>query len=185
MSGQRVTVYDTQGNGVEFTATVKESGRFAVDITEHPAETGAIFTDHARPKLPVLTLEAVVSDINGNVDNAASAALEFFLGLHSNPRPVEVVTPRLVYEVMAMQNLEVPRKKEDGRAQRFSVEFKKYETVSTLKRVVQIKLARPEKKGRQEKKPQIQEKKQTLLKKIKNGVQKKGAAGAVKSVAGL
>src|SRR5688572_16816190 len=124
---QLVTVADQSGKAVVFTATLKESPKFVVDVSEHPVEEGSNVTDHARPKLITASFEVVISDA-GNPANATSAAaaqsaLEFFVDLYERPRVVSIASTRLFYESMLMTSFDPPRDKTTGQAIKFTVEF--------------------------------------------------------------
>lgn len=146
---ERVRIQDTDGNGVTLTATVREQPDLVVDITQHAIESGANIIDHARPKLATLALEGIVSDLNDG-EGAAQAAVLFFLGLQQSPRAVEISTPRIVYDSMLMAKCGLPRRKEDGRAARFVLDFTELKVVNVRRTVVQVTLAKPAKKGPQQ-----------------------------------
>ena len=150
MTYQRVEIHDSTGGLVIFTATVKEVGKFQVAVAEHPVERGANVLDHARPQLAQLTLEGIVSDVGLGDADTAQAALTYLLGLYKSPRVVEIVTGRVLYEAMLMTSLEVPKKREDGKAQRFVCEFKEYRTARTKLTRVSVKLGKKQKRGPQE-----------------------------------
>lgn len=146
---ERVTITDTNGDGVSFAATVKDQPSLLVDVTEHAVEQGANVVDHARRKLITLSLEGIVSDLNDG-QGTAQAALAFFIGLHDNPRVVEIVTPRSIFGSMIMTSCDLPRRKEDGRAARFALSFKEYRVVSLRRQVVKVHLSAPDQKGPQQ-----------------------------------
>lgn len=146
---ERVRIQDTTGTGVTLTATVRDNADFVVDVTQHAVESGANIIDHARPKLATLQLEGLVSDLNDG-DGAAQTALLFFMGLWTSPRVVEISSPRIAYDAMLMTKLAVPRRKEDGRAARFILDFTEYKVVNVRRTVVQVVLAKPAKKGPQQ-----------------------------------
>jgi hypothetical protein len=156
MSKERVQIRDTSGEGVTLSATVKESHRYAMDNTQHAVEKGSPISDNSRRRLAVVSLEGLVSDLPGGGETVSGEpsqdAVLFFIGLRNNPRVVELVTPRIVYDAVKLGNCEIPRKNSDGKAARFNIEFIEHEEVNLTKVVVQVKLGQKAKKGRQENK---------------------------------
>ena len=147
---QRVTIRDANGDGVTLTATVKDVPTYEVDITQHAVESGANVLDHARPKLIKLAMEGVVSDLSDG-EGAAEDAMYFFIGLRDSPRPVEIIGPYIGYSSMLMAKLEMPRKKEDGGARRFVLEFLEYKVANIKRTTVEVRLDKRAKKGTQPK----------------------------------
>lgn len=180
LTGSVFTPNFVQIGDVVVSATTSESLKLTIDVTEHPVEKGSNISDHARPKLIVLDIEGIFSNLVGTVDqktrqdnfsgvdfsslaspNAShvpptgspgfsKAARQYLRGLHRTPTLITIITPDDTYENMLATSIVLPRLKEMGDAQKFTASFKEFRAVSVKKTPTQIKLAAPVRRGRKE-----------------------------------
>lgn len=139
--------------------SLTESHAAEVEVTEHPVETGANISDHARPKPETLVIEGLVSntplpapgdptqnvslkDSRGQVIGQATTsskqdlsrageAYRDLLDLKNSSELLTVVTALRTYTNMKITNLTVPRDARTGQALRFSCTLKEVRLASS------------------------------------------------------
>jgi hypothetical protein len=145
------TWVSTISKTLDIDATVKESHKSGVDVTDHPVEQGINVSDHARPKPDEVTLEGIVSntpDIPG-VTGGADDARQFLHGLRDDPEFVTISTAARTYYDMILTDLKEDRDKKSGDAFRFEASFKQVRRVTNQTTVVATKQPKSKPKAQQ------------------------------------
>lgn len=149
---------------------IKEEPKYPVIVTKHPVERGAQITDHAHPELYTLSVEAIVSDLDGG---DPSTALQKLVSLHGKPQPIRVEMPRGIYDPVVMTSWQPIYEARVGDGFHFRAEFIEWRVANTKLAAVK-RLARPVKKGAAPQEKQQPIRKQRALHAAING----RAAGA-------
>ena len=139
---------------VELDASISESHSGDVDVTDHPVESGAAISDHARAQPEKLTLEGIISntpiapfDEGAPPDQTrAGQAYADLLVLKDAGELISVVTALRTYEDMVLVSLNVPRDAATGNVLRFSASFKQVRVVNS--QTVQITTAEDKTKAK-------------------------------------
>ncbi len=99
----------------QFDIVVEENHEDTLVITEHPAEQGAPFSDHAYKKPATVTIRGGVTDVGSSLNATASdgdtrvvSLYEKLLELQDSKEPFEIVTGLRRYENMLLETLSVP-----------------------------------------------------------------------------
>ena len=133
-------------------ATVSETHSSEVEVTDHPVETGADITDHARPKPDQIQLDCIISNTpmpgandpltqktqdgvvfssRGELDTSLAAqAYNDLLDLKNHGTLIDVSSQLRRYENMVLKSLSVPVDAKTGQALRFTATLKEVTIVS-------------------------------------------------------
>ena len=128
---------------ISLDVVLKEEPVYKVVVTRHPVERGASVTDHARPELLALNVEAIISELDGG---DPAAAHQFFKSIHGKPIPVVVDLPRDVYPLMMLEEYAPLFEARTGGSLQFRAKFVEWKTVNTKLAAVK-KTAAQVKKG--------------------------------------
>ena len=146
-------------------ASLKEDHDLEVDVTDHPVETGASVSDHARPKPREVTIEGVVSNTPLSTLQArqaqtaegtsilstagqpavrgkpgwAESAFATLEALWTVPKLITIVTGLKTYDNMLLTSLKVPRDDKTGDVLKFTAKFKQVRLVKNATSVVATK----------------------------------------------
>jgi hypothetical protein len=161
-------------DSVVLDASVTQSHVTEVEVTEHPVETGAAISDHARKKPDTLSIEGIVSNTpmsrsqdhriiatqSGNLSTNvledhpadrpgyAEDAYAKLLALADSGKLITIVTSLRTYDSMVLTNLTVPRDAKTGDVLRFTANFKRVRVVTNKTTVVKVAKV-PRAKGKQ------------------------------------
>lgn len=122
-------------------AVVSETHTHSLQVTEHPVESGADITDHARVKPDVVTLDIVLSDIPTKGDPKAGRAAELYEKLRllmDNAALVTVVTSLRVYESMILESLSAPKTVKESGGVRCTASLRQIRVVQNKTSVVTV-----------------------------------------------
>lgn len=136
----------TSIGSVELDASVSEQHTGAVEVTDHPVETGGAISDHARPLPETVTIEGLISNTpmpeagaatqertwagvnyRSSSEMAPTNASEGYaalLKLKDAGELITVVTALRTYENMVLTSLTVPRDARTGNGLRFAASLK-------------------------------------------------------------
>ena len=132
-------------DSIEVDASLSERHASAVEVTQHPIETGASPIDHAREQPDRLQLEGLFTDTPVGAPRRAGYSLEQLARLYelkAARRAVTIRTAIRTYTNMILTAVDVPRDAKAGDAVRFSASFVQVRFVSS-QRVRLVARARP------------------------------------------
>ncbi len=121
---------------IQIDATPTEQHGHALQVTEHPVESGSEITDHARIKADSLTLDGCFSD--GADVGHSSDIYERLRLLQDDAVLLTVITSLRVYENMILENISTPRTASSGGGLRFTAVFKQIRLVQNKTTVVSV-----------------------------------------------
>ncbi len=127
---------------IQLNAVLKEEPIYRVTVTKHPVERGAKITDHAHPDLAGVSVEAIVSDIDGGDPEAAH---QFFKSKVGKPEPIEVELPRDIYPLMVIEEYAPLFDWQTGSALHFRMKLTEWKVVNTALAAVQKQRAQVKK----------------------------------------
>jgi hypothetical protein len=141
-------------NDFAIDAAITEDHTFESEVTEHPVETGADITDHARAKPVQISLEGIVSNTpigavadlrtEGTLPSAEARAL--MRKIRDDREPITIVSTVRVYKNMMLLSLSESRSAETGEAYRFRATFKEVIFVTNARTTVRVSTPRAKKK---------------------------------------
>lgn len=148
-------------DGYELDLSLVEDHTRTSDITSHPVERGSDFTDHIKPRRPVVTMTGVVSNTpigriaieRGETTRPSDDAYAVLKRLHEAGDVFVVTTELENYEDMAIDSLSIPRSAQIGDSLQFDVTFKQLEIVDTERAIVRVTLPRARGRTRRGQKP--------------------------------
>ena len=143
------------------------------DVTDYPVETGTAVSDHKRVLPDRLRIDGIIS--NTPLPSKVGAAPEQFredmeqgvyafrgenayyalLAIHQSGIAVSISTELRQYDLMVLENLDVPQSVESGDSIRFSADFRQIMTVDsqTVQALTRLPKAAKQSTGTQPKKP--------------------------------
>jgi hypothetical protein len=177
---------------IAFDATVSERHQSKLTVTEHPVETGANVTDHAKKEPDVIDLQGIISDhpillnviedrkpsvLGTSPKERAKSALREFQRLQDIAALLTVTTESRTYEDMMITSISVPKDSARRHILDISLTMRQFrrasvETVEAPEPVEPVHKAK-RKQGRKQKKTpkkEVEQKSQGLLERIVNAV---------------
>lgn len=158
-------------DAITLDASIKETHKSTVEITEHPVEDGAVISDHARTKPAEITIEGMISNTpvtrdqetriieNAGVQIETTSVQDAILGapgyaeqifaqletLRDTHKLMDVTTGVKSYTNMGIVSLEIPRDAKSGDAIFFSISLKEVRLVKN-QTTTQVVAAEPKAK---------------------------------------
>lgn len=126
---------------LELDANVSEGFQGDVAITEHPVETGANITDHARLNSEKVTIEGIISNtpLDGDPEaGRAEGAFGDLIELKNARQIMTVFTPRRTYRNMVLESLTSTQTAQTGDALHFTATFKQIQLAEVAVKIVQV-----------------------------------------------
>lgn len=146
---------------LELEATVTETHRSEVDITQHPIEVGADLTDHVRPLADGLEIVGIISNTplsefagrpsvsGGDPNRRAESAFAELKRAHKSGTLCSITTTLATYENMALRSLEVGRDAVRGNIAELQMSWTELQFAETLKIELPEEVQRKKNLGKQ------------------------------------
>lgn len=134
---------------IELDASLSEVHSASVEVTDHPVESGASISDHARALPEQLTIEGLVTNnplwgptqpateafqkgrpVRASAPSRSGAIYRKLLALKDAGTAIDVKTGLREYTDMVITSLNVPRDASTGDALRFSITLKQIKTAT-------------------------------------------------------
>lgn len=135
-------------NGYPIDVAVSEALDYEADVTSFPVEKGADTTDSVRPKLPVLTVDCLVSDTpigrvasdpsRQGVSSPANDAFNRLVEMYMNAEPLVVVCSFGTFDAMCLEKFSPSRDRTTGKALKFTATFRKLKIVQNQRTTIRV-----------------------------------------------
>lgn len=127
-------------------AAVRETHQYPSEVTSHPVEDEADFTDHVLNRPTTLIVEGIVSDtpigvvasLRGDGALPSDDALAKLLEIRGRREPIRIVSSLGIHDNMVMQSLVIPRTAATGDALRFTATFRQIQLVTNERTTVPV-----------------------------------------------
>lgn len=135
-------------NGYPIDVAETESLDYEADVTSFPIEKGADTTDSVRPKLPVLTVDCLVSDTpigrvandpsRQGVSSPAGDAFRRLVEMYMSAEPLTVECSFGTFDEMCLEKFSPTRNRQTGKALKFTATFRKLKIVENTRTTVRV-----------------------------------------------